>query len=468
MARRRWRWYVRIVCGLALVPLLLWLAVVLVAPTGWARRQIVARLEARSGRRVALDGVSVGLLGGIRLTNLEIGSPQEIGDPWLKAADVRLDFGLFRMLGGHCKPGRVDVDGVELRVLRRADGTVELADLIRPVPAPHATGSLPTPEDRVTVQLHRARVTVLDEPTQTRVQLEDVEGEGYREGPLAVIEQLRGTVNGGEFRFAARMDRTAGALATEAQLRADDVALDDGMKVLRYVVPFLAGAPTAVKGRLNADVYVQGRGPSWPRLCRGLVGQGSVALNRVELDGTPLVAEISRFADLAGTRRIGSIRTDFVYKDRRVATDHFTLNLGRVPVTMSGWTDLDGRLDYTMKIEGLNDHLPDKARRILGDLKLDVGSLTALTLRGSLDQMVVQVNGVPIDGNLIRESRLRPDDRERLRGAMPPASGQDPALSGPPSPGKGSPAPAASSVRIRPDSFRSGRRSPAPPLFRLT
>ena len=210
MARRRWRWYVRIVCGLALVPLLLWLAVVLVAPTGWARRLIVARLEARSGRRVALDGLSVGLLGGIRLTNLEIGSPQEIGDPWLKAADVRLDFGLFRMLGGHCRPGRVDVDGVELRVLRRADGTVELADLIRPVPAPHATGSPRAPEDRVTVQLHRARVTVVDEPTQTRVQLEDVEGQGYREGPLAVVEQLRGTVNGGEFRFAARMDRTLG------------------------------------------------------------------------------------------------------------------------------------------------------------------------------------------------------------------------------------------------------------------
>src|ERR1700677_3860636 len=110
MAFRRWRWYVRIVCGLLLLPPLLWLLIVLIAPTGWARRLIVARLEARSGRRVALDGLSVGLLGGIRLVNLEIGSPQDTGDPWLKAALVRLDFGLPSMLGGHCKPGRVDVD----------------------------------------------------------------------------------------------------------------------------------------------------------------------------------------------------------------------------------------------------------------------------------------------------------------------------------------------------------------------
>ena len=82
---------------------------------------------------------------------------------------------------------------------------------------------------------------------------------------------------------------------------------------------------------------------------------------------------------------------------------------------MTGWTDLDGRIDYQMKIEGLNERLPDKARRLLGDLKLDVGSLTALTLRGTVNRMVVQVNGVPIDRNMLRESRLKPDDRERLR-----------------------------------------------------
>ncbi len=263
--------------------------------------------------------------------------------------------------------------------------------------------------------MHNARVTVLDEPTGTRLKLEDVEGEGYGEGRLAVVEHLRGTVNGGAFRFAARIDRTASALAAEAQFRADDVGLDDGMRILRYVVPVLAGAPPAVKGRLSTDIYVQGRGATWPDLCRGLAGRGEVAINPVELDGTPLVAEISKFADLAGTHAVGSIHTDFVYKARRITTDHFTLNIGRVPMTMSGWTDLDGRIDYLMKIEGLNERLPDRARRLLGDLKLDVGSLTSMTLRGTVNQMVVQLNGVPIDRNLLRETRLRPDDREKIR-----------------------------------------------------
>ena len=416
MASGRRRWCARILCGLALLPPLLWLLFVMVAPTGWARRQIVARLESRSGRRVSLDRVSVGLMGGIRLTNLQIGSPQGTADPWLKAADIRLDFGLIRMLLGHYRPSRVEADGIELRVLRRADGTLELADLIRPEPAPRpgADGRLPS-EARTDVRVHRADVMVVDEPTQTRLDLREVAGEGYAEGRLAVVEQLRGTLNGGELRFAARIDRTEADLSAEAQLRADEVALDDGMRALRYVVPVLAGTAGAVKGRLNGDIYFQGRGPSWPVLCRALTGHGVLGVDRVALDGTPLIGEISRFAGL-GTQRVGSIRTDFVYKARRVATDHLTLNIGRIPITMSGWTDLDGRIDYRVKFAGLTDRMPDQARRILGELKLDAGSLTSLTLRGTLSQMAIEVDGVPIDANTLRESRLRPDDRERLRG----------------------------------------------------
>ena len=140
-----------------------------------------------------------------------------------------------------------------------------------------------------------------------------------------------------------------------------------------------------------------------------------IALNPITLDGAPLVTELSKFADLSTSRRVGSIRTDFVLRDRRITTDHFTMNIAALPITMSGWTDLDGRLDYHMKIQGLNDRLPDRARRLLGDLKVDVGSLTTLTLRGTLNQMVVQLNGVPIDGSVFHDVKLNRDEREKLK-----------------------------------------------------
>jgi AsmA protein len=389
-------------------------------PTGWARRQIVARLEARSGRRVELEGVSIGLTGGIRLTNLAIGSPRDTRDPWLKAAEVRLDFGLWRLLGGHCQPARLEADGVELRVLRRGDGTVELADLVRPAPPPaprSAPEAATMPGPRVAVQVRSAAVTVVDEPTRTRLVLKDVDGDGYAEGPLAVVEQLGGTINGGRFQFTAELDRTRSALSAKARLRTDDVALDDGMNILRYVVPVLSGGPAPVKGRMNGELYAEGSGPTWPDLVRRLAGHGAVAIDRLTLDGAPLIAEISRIAEFGGRRRFGSVRTEFVFRERRITTDHFTLHVGRMPITMSGWTDLDGRVDYQMKIGGLKDGLPDQARRILGELKLDVRSLSSVALRGTLDRMVVQVGGVPIDTRRVGEARprLRPDDREQLR-----------------------------------------------------
>ena len=419
MAFRQWRWTVRLLVGLILIPVLLWLVVVVVAPTDWARRHVAAVLESRSGRRVGLERLSVCPFGGIHLINLEIGSPQSRSDPWLKAADLRLDLGLLQILRGRLRPTRLEADQVQLRLLRRGDGTVELADLIEPIREP-TRGSIPSrasplPADRVDIQVRRAHVTIVDEPTETRLQLEDVEGEGSWEGPRTIVDHLRGTLNGGPFRFAAQLDRTAAALSVEAQFRAEDVGVDPGMKVLRYVLPVLAGAPANLNGRLHADLYLQGRGASWNDLCQALVGQGVIALNSIDLAGAPLLAELSKVVDLANPRRLASIQSDFLIKDRRITTDHFTLNLVRLPITMSGWTDLDGRIDYEMKVEGLTDRLPDRTRRVLADLNLDVGSLTTLSLRGTLNQMAVQVNGVPINGSLLHESGPRRDDRERLR-----------------------------------------------------
>src|SRR5215472_1494018 len=117
--------------GIGLIPLFLWIGLLLVAPTGWARRQVIAALEARTGRSVRLDSLSVHLLGGLQLSNLSIGSPQNTQDPWLQAADIRLDTGLAQLLRGKLRPSTAELSHASLRVFRRLDGSLELADLIR-------------------------------------------------------------------------------------------------------------------------------------------------------------------------------------------------------------------------------------------------------------------------------------------------------------------------------------------------
>ena len=115
-----------------LIPLLVWIGVVLTAPTDWAKRHIVAALEAGTRRPVELERLSADWLGGVRLTNLQIGSPKNGGDPWLNARYLELDISFLDMLRGTLRPQSVDADLVTLRVLRRADGTLEIADLVRP------------------------------------------------------------------------------------------------------------------------------------------------------------------------------------------------------------------------------------------------------------------------------------------------------------------------------------------------
>jgi hypothetical protein len=140
-----------------------------------------------------------------------------------------------------------------------------------------------------------------------------------------------------------------------------------------------------------------------------------LSLKEIDLEGAPVVAELSKLAELTGPSRLATIHSDFIVKDRRITTDHLTLNIARIPLTMSGWTDLDGRLEYRVKLAGLNERLPSRARRVLGDLNLDVGSLTSLTLHGTLNNVMVQVNGLSVDTSQIQEPGLRRDDRERLR-----------------------------------------------------
>jgi hypothetical protein len=148
---------------------------------------------------------------------------------------------------------------------------------------------------------------------------------------------------------------------------------------------------------------------------KSLEGHGVIGINPIDLDGAPLIAELSKVTELSRQGRVASIHSDFVIKNQRITTDHFTMNVGRVPMTLAGWTGFDGHLDYRINLKALTDRIPDKARRLLGELKVDVNTLAIVSLRGTVNQMVVQVNGVSLDKGLFRESGLKREDRAKLR-----------------------------------------------------
>ncbi len=216
MRSHRIRRFALVLLVIVLVPPVLWIGVVMIAPTDWARRQVVAAMEARSGRTVGLARLSVRLLGGIQLTSLEIGSPQSTDDPWLTTASVRFDLSLRQLLTGNVRPKTLTVEGASLRVLRRADGSLELADLIAAPPRPpQRDGRAPRAAEPIAVEFRSGRVTLIDEPSNTRINLQNVDGEAIYEGERISIDQMRGSLNGGWFRLGGHLDRTAAGPAVK-------------------------------------------------------------------------------------------------------------------------------------------------------------------------------------------------------------------------------------------------------------
>jgi AsmA protein len=418
MTFQRTRRYALVVLGIGLIPLILWFGLILIAPTGWARRQVIAVLESRSGRSVQLDSLSVHPLGGLRLVNLSFGSPQNTQEPWLQVAEIRLDTGLAKLIRGKLKPSTVEVDHASLRVFRRGDGSLELADLIRPRPTEHKEGrssaGAPCEPEALVVKLSNSKIELVDEPSHTHLHLQDVAGEGFCEGRTITIRKLEGKLNGGTFRLTGQLDLRDSGRMFDMAFVAEDVVLDDGMTALRYVIPPMSGASLKWKGRLCCDVRLKARGADWDAVNKSLAGRGALLLDSIDLEGSPFVDELTRLGKLSRQRRMAKIESDFIIQDRRIVTENSAINIGSVPLAMAGSTDFDGRIDYRIKAVRLEAGLSDRARRFLNDIDVDINQLTALTLRGTVDRMVVQVNGIKIDRDALREG-LKPEDREKLR-----------------------------------------------------
>ena len=343
-------------------------------------------------RSVQLDDLDVCLDGGIELTGLKIGAPRSVGDPWLEAKRIQIDVSLWQLLWGKFEPTNLQADEATLRVLRRKDGSFELADLVRfdgdstatSSAEPHRCGP-----SKLNTKVRQTRILLIDQPSQTQLTFDEVEGEGIWEGEGAFVATLSGRLNQGPFEFTAHLDRSGGQPNFEGQFRTSDVVLDQGMSMLRYLVPVLAGAGGQLQGRMAMDVYLRGRGECREVLGKSLVGNGSLVLDPIELNGTPLMTEFAKLAELSSTDNLASIRSDFVVQDGRIKTDHLTLTAGRIPVAISGWTDFDGRLDYQVKLDGVADRIPDQARKFISGLDLDLNSLTSLRLRGNVDRVVI-------------------------------------------------------------------------------
>ncbi len=307
--------------GVLLLPPLAWTLLLAVLPTGWARARVVARLEAVSGRVIGLEGLRVGVCGGLTLTDLSVAAPATPTDPWLKIGRGRLDVSLAQLLFGRIDPSDVTLDGLILRVHRREDGTLEFADSITSASTADKNVETADADEPPLLQFRvtNSRLTLLDDSTGTQWEITNLEGGGIWEGKRTTIENLSGTLNGGQFELASQLDRSGAKPAFEAHARIEHANLDPGWRLLGYVAPVVTEESSSVQGKLDLDLYVRGQGTSRDDFRRALVGQGTFTIDPVQLTGAPVVAELARELGFSEASEVGAIRSNFVIKDARAS-----------------------------------------------------------------------------------------------------------------------------------------------------
>jgi uncharacterized protein involved in outer membrane biogenesis len=421
----------RLACALVLGPPVLWGLIVAFLPTGWARDKVVACLRESTGQEVRLASVHLRPFGGVGLSGLEIAAPKTAADPWLSVRSLEIDVSIRDLIAGRISPTVCLASGVSVRVRRDAEGRLEFEDLLKPSPRPTGKADSPDAPDTapaMAFRLEDSRVTVVDDATSTLLEFTEVQGHGTSEGPLADLTELTARLNGGTVEMAARLDRAMGT-AIEGHIQVEQVVLGGGMKALAYALPLVApvAEDSHAQGVLTLDLTLKARGETSQALAQNLTGRGNVLLDDLTLDNSRVMAEVSKVLPVPGRGQLGSLRGDFKIAGRRVTTGNTVLKIADIPVDLMGWSDFDGRLDYSVKsdkigkkVAGLADRLPSEARELLADLPVDdFGSLVNVRITGTIDRMTAR----PADGsalarrNASKDPARRAEDRAKLKAA---------------------------------------------------
>ena len=398
------RWGRRRLLALLLAPPTAWVALVMLCPTGWARRAVERQIEARTGCPSRVDRLSIGLFGGVRLEGVRIDEPGPSPSPipWVVAGAIGLDLDFGALLSGRIAPSRVAVEDLDLRIARGPDGTFAASYLLRHAEGQRRPASMldddgfeaePGP---IGFTLDRGRLRYIDAASGTSVLVEDVRARGDWLPASVELRELRGELNGGSFAMAAEIERGESP-GFSGQLEGRGIRLGRGMGMLRYLVPYLAGASDHLEGRLDLDLELEGWGPSGSRFRDSMVGRGTFRIDPIRLDGSMLLIDLARVLPVTKYGRVGALRGDFFIRDRRVSSREIRLDVGGMPLILAGGAGFDGRIGYELDCARLASKAGAEVEVVMAEVGLRPEDLLNVRIEGTTDRPTVRLGGLSID-----------------------------------------------------------------------
>jgi len=400
--------------GLILAPLVVWVLAVELMPTRWLARRVETSVGKLTGLPVHVNRLRLTLTGGVIVDGLQLG-PIEGADEstQLSVAKVIVDVDWFSVMTGRLAMTDVALVGIEGLLTRSPDGDWLPKRWLEPLESAESGWSKGKAKSwLVDVEIRGGRLEVADPTHRSKVVITGLmgiaeAGEGYFKMP-----ELIGKVDGGELMLAVSADRFQEIPIFDANIGMRNVPLGIHFDVLGFICPLLAGESASPKGRMDLELYVQGRlEQDWAST---LKGRGNLRLDPISMEGLPLAHKLgldTLMAEINGVQnRVEDltlkVSSPFTIQSRRVVSPSLRVDVGPIPLKFEGWTDFDGQLDYVIRTDAIREQLPVGMRGVLDDLKPQD---EALAIRGRLDALTILVNDQPLttERYQIRKTDLR-------------------------------------------------------------
>ena len=358
--------------------------------TEWARARIETALEKNTGREATIASLSFRWGDGLRAHEVRLeqkpGDPKRHG-PLFRIRELQIDASWFDLIRRDLRVEELKAIEPQIVIHRKRDGSFNFADLVTEKPEQKR-------EFSATIAIEGGRVLYVDQKLGTRLELTDLNSDAtWNAGKLAIDSRF--VLNGGKSRLMFRADLSQAAPPFEiARLHIAGARLASSLAPLGVVVPLLGERPEKVSGIVELELNeVSGRGFQLAALARTLSGRGRVVLRDARLESGPALAlvrgieQLLRGASLpeafAGRDEgltLDRLHSRFEIRGGRVHHDALRVEASGIDLTLSGWTSLRGRLQYTIASDALRRRLANRLGMDARDLPVD----DLLLLRGTL------------------------------------------------------------------------------------
>ncbi|NJC87366.1 MAG: DUF748 domain-containing protein, partial [Desulfuromonas sp.] len=337
-------------------------------------------------RSITLGEVKVGLFSGIELHDLAVGEPGG-GEPFVAADRVLLRFQWLPLLAKRVVIDEVALERPLIRLIRHADGSFNISDLLAPKPAT-GDSSAKTFEDKggeplsvlVTVaKIHGGRVVFVDQQVAATTELTELELDASgisRDGTVPV--KLSARLQGAPLRIdgAVRPLQKSGKVGIDLQ----------GLDVLAFE-PYFRGK---VPGKLS-------------RLLLDLKGEFDLQGRAIAAKGHLSGRELNLFLLALPTAPLQNARVDADY-DASLDLERDRLDVAALTVAFNGLA------------AQLSGGIADLTATPNGDLKLTVPDLDLAMLKGALPpQLLGKAGELELSGRLRASAGLNGPLSQPLR-----------------------------------------------------